>query len=132
MSAKLRLVVQHGLNTLRAAEKHGLQPALLIRWAQHLTNTVNPPHRSRNSSAVCEKNPKMHLPVVRLKLNWFVLCEQGERMNSYYDQKEYAGRSVHYWKVVLPSLEKIKKRRSIPEPLEPMFPHFQSQDIKVH
>ncbi|XP_056611064.1 E3 SUMO-protein ligase RanBP2 isoform X2 [Triplophysa dalaica] len=93
MSAKLRLVVQHGLNTLRAGEKHGLQPALLIHWAQHLTNA-------------------------------------GERVNSYYDQKEYAGRCVHYWKVVLPSLEKIKKRRSIPEPLEPMFQHFQSQDIK--
>ncbi|KAA0716189.1 E3 SUMO-protein ligase [Triplophysa tibetana] len=93
MSAKLRLVVQHGLNTLRAGEKHGLQPALLIQWAQHLTNA-------------------------------------GESVNSYYDQKEYAGRCVHYWKVVLPSLEKIKKRRSIPEPLEPMFQHFQSQDIK--
>ncbi|XP_056611068.1 E3 SUMO-protein ligase RanBP2 isoform X6 [Triplophysa dalaica] len=93
MTAKLRLVVQHGLNTLRAGEKHGLQPALLIHWAQHLTNA-------------------------------------GERVNSYYDQKEYAGRCVHYWKVVLPSLEKIKKRRSIPEPLEPMFQHFQSQDIK--
>lgn len=46
MSAKLRLVVQHGLNTLRAGEKHGLQPALLIHWAQHLTNAVNPPHLS--------------------------------------------------------------------------------------
>lgn len=42
MSAKLRLVVQHGLNTLRAGEKHGLQPALLIHWARHLTNAVNP------------------------------------------------------------------------------------------
>ncbi|XP_065149167.1 E3 SUMO-protein ligase RanBP2 isoform X1 [Paramisgurnus dabryanus] len=94
MSAKLRLVVQHGLSTLRAGEKHGLQPALLIHWAQHLTH-------------------------------------MGERTNSYYDQKEYAGRSVHYWKVVLPLLEKIKKRRGIPEPLEPMFPHFQSKDIQV-
>lgn len=39
-SAKLRLLVQHGLGTLRAAEKHGLQPALLIHWAQHLTDVV--------------------------------------------------------------------------------------------
>nr|XP_055072528.1 E3 SUMO-protein ligase RanBP2-like isoform X1 [Misgurnus anguillicaudatus] len=94
MSAKLRLVVQHGLSTLRAGEKHGLQPALLIHWAQHLTH-------------------------------------MGESTNSYYDRKDYAGRCVHYWKVVLPLLEKIKKRRSIPEPLEPMFPHFQSKDIQV-
>ncbi|XP_052004955.1 E3 SUMO-protein ligase RanBP2 isoform X2 [Xyrauchen texanus] len=93
MSAKLRLVVQHGLSTLRAGEKHGLQPALLIHWAQHLTNT-------------------------------------GERLNSYYDQKEYAGRSAHYWQVVLPLLDKIRKRRSIPEPLEPMFLHFRSKDIQ--
>lgn len=39
-SAKLRLLVQHGLGTLRAGEKHGLQPALLIHWAQHLTDVV--------------------------------------------------------------------------------------------
>lgn len=52
-------------------------------------------------------------------------------MNSYYDQKDYAGRSVHYWKVVLPLLEKIRNKRSIPEPLEPMFMHFQSRDIQV-
>nr|XP_055072526.1 ranBP2-like and GRIP domain-containing protein 4 isoform X2 [Misgurnus anguillicaudatus] len=94
MSAKLRPVVQHGLSTLRAGEKHGLQPALLIHWAQHLTH-------------------------------------MGESTNSYYDRKDYAGRCVHYWKVVLPLLEKIKKRRVIPEPLEPMFPHFQSKDIQV-
>ncbi|XP_051565733.1 RANBP2-like and GRIP domain-containing protein 5/6 isoform X1 [Myxocyprinus asiaticus] len=93
VSAKLRLVVQHGLSTLRAGEKHGLQPALLIHWAQHLTNT-------------------------------------GESVNSYYDQKEYVGRSVHYWQVVLPLLVKIRKRRSIPEPLEPMFLHFRSKDIQ--
>ncbi|XP_067299080.1 E3 SUMO-protein ligase RanBP2-like isoform X2 [Pseudorasbora parva] len=92
-SAKLRLQVQHGLGTLRAGEKHGLQPALLIHWAQHLTDT-------------------------------------GEQVNSYYDQKEYVGRSVHYWKVVLPLLEKIRRKRSIPEPLEPMFIHFRSKDIQ--
>ncbi|XP_048048451.1 E3 SUMO-protein ligase RanBP2 isoform X7 [Megalobrama amblycephala] len=92
-SAKLRLLVQHGLGTLRAGEKHGLQPALLIHWAQHLTDV-------------------------------------SERVNSYYDQKEYAGRSVHYWKVVLPLLEKIRSKRSIPEPLEPMFMHFRSKDIQ--
>lgn len=53
-------------------------------------------------------------------------------MNSYYDQKEYIGRSVHYWKVALPLLEKIKNRRSIPEPLDPLFIHFPSKDIQVN
>ncbi|MED6257886.1 hypothetical protein ATANTOWER_032909 [Ataeniobius toweri] len=52
-------------------------------------------------------------------------------MNSYYDQKEYVGRSVHYWQVVMPLLEKIKIRRSIPEPLDPLFIHFPSKDIQV-
>ncbi|KAI1899352.1 hypothetical protein AGOR_G00060900 [Albula goreensis] len=94
MSAKLRMTVQHGLTTLRAGEKHGLQPALVIHWAQHLSET-------------------------------------GGGVNSYYDQKEYIGRSVHYWKVVLPLLEKIKKRRSIPEPLDPLFMHFHSKDIQI-
>uniref|UniRef100_A0A671XAR3 E3 SUMO-protein ligase RanBP2 n=1 Tax=Sparus aurata TaxID=8175 RepID=A0A671XAR3_SPAAU len=91
MSAKLRMIVQHGLNTLRAGEKNGLQPALAIHWAQ---------------------------------------CLNG--VNSYYDQKEYIGRSVHYWKVVLPLLERIKNRRSIPEPLDPLFIHFPSKDIQVN
>ncbi|MBN3320535.1 RBP2 ligase, partial [Atractosteus spatula] len=93
-SAKLRMIVQHGLTTLRAMEKHGLQPSLAIYWAQHLAET-------------------------------------GRSMNSYYDQKEYIGRCVHYWKVVLPLLEKIKKRRNIPEPLDPLFVHFHSKDIQV-
>lgn len=53
-------------------------------------------------------------------------------MNSYYDQKEYIGRSVHYWRAVLPLLEKIKSRRSIPEPLEPLFMHFSSKNIQVN
>ncbi|XP_047456055.1 ranBP2-like and GRIP domain-containing protein 3 isoform X2 [Mugil cephalus] len=94
MSAKLRMIVQHGLSTLRAGEKHGLQPAMAIHWAQSLSQT-------------------------------------GDGVNSYYDQKEYIGRSVHYWKVVLPLLEKIRNRRSIPEPLEPLFIHFPSKDIQV-
>ncbi|XP_056088601.1 E3 SUMO-protein ligase RanBP2-like [Rhinichthys klamathensis goyatoka] len=85
--AKLRMLVQHGLGTLRAGEKHGLQPALLIHWAQHLTDVA-------------------------------------ERV------KDYAGRGVHYWKVVLPLLEKIRNKRIIPEPLEPMFMHFHSKDIQ--
>uniref|UniRef100_A0AAY4DZA1 Uncharacterized protein n=1 Tax=Denticeps clupeoides TaxID=299321 RepID=A0AAY4DZA1_9TELE len=93
-SAKLRITVEHGLSTLRAGEKHGLQPALPIHWAQHLSET-------------------------------------GAAINSYYDQKEYIGRSVHYWKVVLSLLEKIKKRRSISEPLDPMFLHFRSRDIQI-
>ncbi|XP_028290969.1 ranBP2-like and GRIP domain-containing protein 3 isoform X2 [Gouania willdenowi] len=94
MSAKLRMIVQHGLNTLRAGEKHGLQPALVVHWAQCLSQT-------------------------------------GDGVNSYYDQKEYIGRSVHYWNVVLPMLEKIKNRRNIPEPLDPLFIHFPSKDIQV-
>ncbi|XP_040912885.1 RANBP2-like and GRIP domain-containing protein 5/6 isoform X2 [Toxotes jaculatrix] len=94
MSAKLRMIVQHGLNTLRAGEKHGLQPALAIHWAQCLSQT-------------------------------------GDGVNSYYDQNEYVGRSVHYWKVVLPMLERIKNRRSIPEPLDPLFIHFPSKDIQI-
>ncbi|XP_034740454.1 E3 SUMO-protein ligase RanBP2 isoform X2 [Etheostoma cragini] len=94
VSAKLRMIVQHGLSTLRAGEKHGLQPALAINWAQCLSQT-------------------------------------GDGVNSYYDQKEYIGRSVHYWKVVLPLLEKIKNRRSIPEPLDPLFMHFPSKDIQM-
>ncbi|XP_041856874.1 E3 SUMO-protein ligase RanBP2 isoform X2 [Melanotaenia boesemani] len=93
-SAKLRMIMQHGLSTLRAREKHGLQPALAIHWAQCLSQT-------------------------------------GDGVNSYYDQKEYIGRSVHYWRVVLPFLEKIKNRRSIPEPLEPLFKHFNSKDIQI-
>nr|XP_020470121.1 RANBP2-like and GRIP domain-containing protein 8 [Monopterus albus] len=93
MSAKLRMVVQHRLNTLRAREKHGLQPALAIHWAQCLSQT-------------------------------------GDGVNSYYDQKDYVGRSVHYWNIVLPLLERIKNRRSIPEPLDPLFIHFPSKDIQ--
>nr|XP_046259185.1 ranBP2-like and GRIP domain-containing protein 4 isoform X1 [Scatophagus argus] len=94
MSAKLRMIVQHGLNTLRAGEKNGLQPALTIHWAQ-------------------------------------CLSQVGDGVNSYYDQKEYIGRSVHYWKVVLPLLERIKNRRSVPEPLDPLFRHFPSKDIQI-
>ncbi|KAM9850833.1 E3 SUMO-protein ligase RanBP2 [Aulostomus maculatus] len=93
-SAKLRMIVQHGLNTLRAGEKNGLQPAMAIHWAQCLSQT-------------------------------------GDGVNSYYDQKEYISRSVHYWNVVLPLLEKIKNRRSIPEPLDPLFIHFPSKHIQM-
>uniref|UniRef100_A0A4W5RYE5 RAN binding protein 2 n=1 Tax=Hucho hucho TaxID=62062 RepID=A0A4W5RYE5_9TELE len=90
MSAKLRMTVQHGLSTLRAGEKHGLQPALPIHWAQHLSSA-------------------------------------GFGVNSY----EYIRRSVHYWKVVLPLLDKIKRRRGIPGPLDPLFIHFPSRDIEI-
>ncbi|XP_033865386.3 E3 SUMO-protein ligase RanBP2-like isoform X4 [Acipenser ruthenus] len=93
-SAKLRLLVQQEMSTLRAGEKHGLQPALTIRWAQHLQET-------------------------------------GSGLNSFYDQKDYIGRSVHYWKMSLPMLESIKKRRSIPEPIDPLFMHFHSKDIQI-
>ncbi|XP_061547242.1 E3 SUMO-protein ligase RanBP2 isoform X3 [Phycodurus eques] len=94
MSAKFRMIVQHGMSTLRAGEKHGLHPAQAIYWAQCLSQT-------------------------------------GDSSNSYYDQKEYVSRSVHYWKVVLPLLDKIKSRRSIPEPLDPLYIHFPSKDIQV-
>ncbi|XP_009945534.1 PREDICTED: E3 SUMO-protein ligase RanBP2-like [Leptosomus discolor] len=92
-AAKLRLIVQHGISTLRTLEKHGLQPALIIHWAKSLQKT-------------------------------------GINLNSFYDQKEYIGRSVYYWKKVLPMLETIKKRRSIPEPTDPLFKHFHSVDIQ--
>lgn len=39
-SAKLRIVVQDGLNKLRAGEKNGLQPALVIYWAKCLSQMV--------------------------------------------------------------------------------------------
>ncbi|XP_072705902.1 ranBP2-like and GRIP domain-containing protein 4 isoform X4 [Ciconia boyciana] len=92
--AKLRLIVQHGISTLRTLEKHGLQPALVIHWAKSLQKT-------------------------------------GISLNSSYDQKEYIGRSVYYWKKVLPMLDTIKKKRSIPEPIDPLFKHFHSVDIQV-
>ncbi|XP_055970618.1 E3 SUMO-protein ligase RanBP2-like isoform X2 [Sorex fumeus] len=93
-SAKLRLLVQHDINTLRAQEKHGLQPALLIHWAEYLQKT-------------------------------------GSGLNSFYDQREYIGRSVHYWKKVLQLLKTIKKKNSIPEPIDPLFKHFHSADIQA-
>ncbi|XP_054963451.1 RANBP2-like and GRIP domain-containing protein 5/6 isoform X4 [Pan paniscus] len=90
--AKLRLLVQHGINTLRAQEKHGLQPALLVHWAK-------------------------------------CLQKMGSGLN-FYDQRQYIGRSVHYWKKVLPLL-KIIKKNSIPEPIDPLFKHFHSVDIQA-
>ncbi|XP_069492978.1 E3 SUMO-protein ligase RanBP2-like isoform X2 [Ambystoma mexicanum] len=93
-SAKLRLLVQHELTTLRALEKHGLQPSLVIHLARSLHKT-------------------------------------GSCLNSFYDQREYMGRCVYYWKKVLPLLEIIKRKRSIPEPIDPLFKHFHSQDIQV-
>ncbi|NWX14480.1 RBP2 ligase, partial [Aegotheles bennettii] len=59
------------------------------------------------------------------------LQKTGISLNSFYDQKEYIGRSVYYWKKVLPMLEIIKRRRSIPEPTDPLFKHFHSVDIQV-
>ncbi|XP_069492976.1 E3 SUMO-protein ligase RanBP2-like [Ambystoma mexicanum] len=94
-SAKLRLLFQHELITLRALEKHGLQPAMIIHWARNLHKT-------------------------------------GSAVNSYYDQKDYMVRCVHYWKKVLPLLEGIRNKRSIPEPIDPLFKHFHSQDIQGH
>uniref|UniRef100_M0R3M4 E3 SUMO-protein ligase RanBP2 n=1 Tax=Rattus norvegicus TaxID=10116 RepID=M0R3M4_RAT len=93
-SAKLRLLVQREINSLRGQEKHGLQPALLVHWAQSLQKT-------------------------------------GSSLNSFYDQREYIGRSVHYWRKVLPLLKMIRKKNSIPEPIDPLFKHFHSVDIQV-
>ncbi|XP_045406324.1 E3 SUMO-protein ligase RanBP2 [Lemur catta] len=93
-SAKLRLLVQHEINTLRGQEKHGLQPALLVHWAKCLQKT-------------------------------------GSGLNSFYDQREYIGRSVHYWKKVLPLLKIIKKKNNIPEPTDPLFKHFHSADLQA-
>nr|XP_033804754.1 E3 SUMO-protein ligase RanBP2-like isoform X4 [Geotrypetes seraphini] len=93
-SATLRLIVQHGLTTLRAQEKHGLQPAVLIHWTRSLHKTVS-------------------------------------SLNSFYDQRDYMGRCVYYWKKILPVMEMIKKRRSVPEPTDPLFKHFHSRDIQV-
>ncbi|XP_042689775.1 E3 SUMO-protein ligase RanBP2-like isoform X2 [Centrocercus urophasianus] len=93
-ATKLKLLVQHGLSTLRALEEHGLQPALIIHWARSLQKT-------------------------------------GTSLNSFYDQKEYIGRSVYYWKKTLLSLKMIKKLKSIPEPTDPLFNHFHSVDIQV-
>ncbi|XP_063160980.1 ranBP2-like and GRIP domain-containing protein 4 isoform X2 [Candoia aspera] len=93
-AAKVRLLVQHELNILRALGKHGLQPSLIVHWAKSLLKT-------------------------------------GCSLNSFYDQREYIGRSVYYWKKVLPMLETIKKKRSISEPIDPLFKHFHSEDIQV-
>uniref|UniRef100_A0A8C6W878 RAN binding protein 2 n=1 Tax=Nannospalax galili TaxID=1026970 RepID=A0A8C6W878_NANGA len=93
-SAKLRLLVQREINTLRAQEKHGLQPALLVHWAKYLQKT-------------------------------------GSSLNSFYDQREYIGRSVHYWKKILPLMKMIRKKNSIPEPIDPLFKHFHSVDIQA-
>ncbi|OXB51385.1 hypothetical protein ASZ78_011832 [Callipepla squamata] len=93
-AAKLRLLVQRGLSTLRALEKHGLQPALIIHWARDLQKT-------------------------------------GVSLTSFCDQKEYIGRSVYYWKKILLSLETVKKNRSIPEPIDPLFRHFRNVNIEV-
>ncbi|KAM4046516.1 E3 SUMO-protein ligase RanBP2-like isoform 2-T2 [Anomaloglossus baeobatrachus] len=94
-AAKMRLVIQHELNTLRALEKHGLQPALLIHWARSLSTT-------------------------------------GNNLNSFYDQRDYMFRCIHYWKKVLPLLDLVKQKKSIPEPVEPLFKHFHSRDIKLY
>nr|XP_014351246.1 PREDICTED: E3 SUMO-protein ligase RanBP2 [Latimeria chalumnae] len=59
------------------------------------------------------------------------LHRTGIGLNSFYDQKEYLGRSAYYWKKVLPVLENVKKRESIPEPIDPLFIHFHSKDIQV-
>lgn len=93
-SAKLRLLVQREINTLRGQDKHGLQPALLVHWAQCLQKT-------------------------------------GSSLNSFYDQREYIGRSVHYWRKVLPLFKMIRKKNSIPEPIDPLFKHFHSVDIQA-
>ncbi|EPY87057.1 E3 SUMO-protein ligase RanBP2 [Camelus ferus] len=61
----------------------------------------------------------------------YLVAFQGSGLNSFYDQREYIGRSVHYWKKVLPLLKIIKKKSSIPEPTDPLFKHFHSADIQA-
>lgn len=46
---KLKFLVQHGLNTLQALEKHGLQPALTIHWARSSATDENVLLRGRIS-----------------------------------------------------------------------------------
>ncbi|KAJ7319744.1 hypothetical protein JRQ81_019255 [Phrynocephalus forsythii] len=58
------------------------------------------------------------------------LLKTGCSLNSFYDQREYIGRSVYYWKKVLPMLETVKKKRTISEPVDPLFKHFHSEDIQ--
>ncbi|GAB1295127.1 E3 SUMO-protein ligase RanBP2 [Apodemus speciosus] len=59
------------------------------------------------------------------------LRKTGSSLNSFYDQREYIGRSVHYWRKVLPLLKMIRKKNSIPEPIDPLFKHFHSVDIQA-
>lgn len=40
-------------------------------------------------------------------------------------------RCIHYWKKALPLLDLVKQKKSIPEPVDPLFKHFHSKDIKV-
>ncbi|XP_016400029.1 E3 SUMO-protein ligase RanBP2-like [Sinocyclocheilus rhinocerous] len=65
-SAKLRLLVQHGLGTLRAGEKHGLQPALLMHWAKHLTDAAQ--LQERGKMACSQPHEPRCLPLHIMKL----------------------------------------------------------------
>lgn len=40
-AAKVRLLVQHEISSLRVLGKHGLQPALIVHWAKCLLKTVS-------------------------------------------------------------------------------------------
>lgn len=62
--------------------------------------------------------------------NIFLLL-QGNSLNSFYDQRDYLVRCIHYWKKALPLLDVIRQKKSIPEPVDPLFKHFHSKDIKV-
>ncbi|OXB51917.1 hypothetical protein ASZ78_012662, partial [Callipepla squamata] len=55
----------------------------------------------------------------------------GMSLNSFYEQKEYIGRSVYYWRKILLSLKTVKKDKSIPEPTDPLFRHFHDLDIQA-
>uniref|UniRef100_A0A8D0CFM8 E3 SUMO-protein ligase RanBP2 n=1 Tax=Scleropages formosus TaxID=113540 RepID=A0A8D0CFM8_SCLFO len=54
-----------------------------------------------------------------------------DRLSSYSEKKDYISRSAHYWNVALPLLEKIKKSRSIPAPLDPLFMHFRTKELEI-
>uniref|UniRef100_S4RRU4 RAN binding protein 2 n=1 Tax=Petromyzon marinus TaxID=7757 RepID=S4RRU4_PETMA len=91
--AKLRLRVQQDLPVLRAHERHGLQPALLIHWAD-------------------------------------TLVRKGSAQRSKAARRDYVARGAYYWERVLPLLQLARKHKDIPEPIEPLFSHFHSRDIK--
>lgn len=107
---KLKFLVQHGLNTLQALEKHGLQPALTIHWARSSATDENVLLRGRISidNIWCEF---VEIPSISF-------LQQGSSLAHISVTRTYMGQSIYYWKKILITLETIKKNKSIPEPTE--------------